>query len=149
MPSSAQAPATPSWAELALFSFLHSIASGTSSIASGTPSIASGTSTTTNYLTHSRDLRFTPRDRGLSQGSMGFSKDPRDPTSPLTPHPLLPTLTPPSPLPPLPTMVLVLPKGSEGYPREHRATIDQTLKYKSCNGKHLKLNTIAYRLAEA
>ena len=44
LPSSAQAPAPPSWAELALFSFLHSIASGTSSIASGTSSIASGTS---------------------------------------------------------------------------------------------------------
>ena len=43
LPSSAQAPAPPSWAELALFSFLHSIASGTSSIASGTSSIASVT----------------------------------------------------------------------------------------------------------
>ena len=45
LPSSAQAPTPPSWAELALFSFLHSIASGTSSIASVTFSIASGTST--------------------------------------------------------------------------------------------------------
>ena len=44
LPSSAQAPAQSSWAELALFSFLHSIASGTSSIASVTSSIASGSS---------------------------------------------------------------------------------------------------------
>ena len=43
MPNSAQAPGQPSWAELALFLFLHSIASGTSSVASGTSSAASGT----------------------------------------------------------------------------------------------------------